>query len=264
MLIRDAAVQPYDPQAEEYFARMPVKPTDAQRKSLSDFFAGLRTDGTLALFEAAWWLGAHHEGAAYLNMFSPSIAPTLDMNVYGGYTFEPLVGWTSNGTSGGMNTGVAMNAFTKYTQNSASMGVYINGGARSDNAIIGAQNGGTFDAYIIAMRATSATLRTRLNSSTSQDSPTQTNVSPNGFTSTSRAAAATYVNFRAGVSTGTVTQASGVRPTVPFGVGQLGGNTTSYCTQRVAFSYIAGGITGAQMATVNARVQAMMTAFGQA
>lgn len=254
----------YDPAAVALFARMSVQPTAARKQLYSDFIAGLKTDGLWAALDAAWVIAAHDAQAARLNLKSAS--HTLSLVNSPAFTVDR--GYAGDGSTSYIDTlftpstdGVA------YALNSASIGAYINGGTNttdSNRAAIGTQDAGGNTAVIVA-RGNGGELRGRVNvtSSTEAFGPV---ASRYGFSVLSRTASNLTTGYKNGVSASTSATTTSSLPAASFliGASRFAGAAlpSTLNDNRYAFAFVGAGLSAAQAANLNARVQTFLTAIG--
>lgn len=238
-----------------YVAAMTVKPTTARKLLLNQLVTGLKNDGIWTKLDALYVMASHDAQAGQINLLNPVelLAATNSP------TFTTDRGYNGNGSSSYLADGINLSARTYYQQDSASMFVWVNSGATSNNALVG-----TFGlapgAYIVPARASTSVMRTRLNDATSSDSGA-TITSPLGLSTISRLASGTYAQYRGNASLATISVASTGEPAEPFCIGRAAGG---YNANRVAMTGFGAGLTATEVALLHTRMNDYLTAIGGA
>jgi hypothetical protein len=105
---------------------------------------GLDTDSTYALLDALYIFATNTTTTANLNLVSTSFGLTQTGTV----TFSADHGYTGDGSTGSLNTNLTPPS-THFTQNSASIGVYILSNRTTSNSSAAIGGGGSAAYYII-------------------------------------------------------------------------------------------------------------------
>jgi hypothetical protein len=248
----------YDPDAQAYFAAMSVQP-DATRKGLiNDYIVGLKTDGVWSLLDLVYLLASHDSQAAGLNAKTPA---SNVITVNGTCTFTTDGGYTSNGTTGYLDTNFnPATAGGNWTQNSASLFSWVNATTSDTASTTQATWGNTVaGAYILPLR-TSGTFRTMLNGTGAQTF-TAVLTTRLGSRAASRQGAAVTDGQVNGAAFGTTNATASQAPTsenanlLRFGASYNGND-------RVALATLGGGLTGTQMTALHNRSSTFLTAIG--
>lgn len=234
----------YDPDAQAAFDAMTVQPATARKQLYSDFIAGLKADGLWSLIEWISLRAAHDSQAARLDLRNPS----RSSSVSGAPSFTIDKGYMGDGASY-LTTGVVNNSAALFMQNSATLFSFVN--VAGNGPLIGASSN-TF-----LRTGTGNTQDGRVNSTTN----TSTTASgPLGFAAVSRTDASTQKHYRNGqlLATGTAASASAAMNEIRFyqasGIGTFAG--------RAALEGFGAGMTDAQIAALNTRVQTLISAIG--
>lgn len=243
------------PEASAYFAAMSVKPDAARKVLIASLVSGLKADGILGKLDTLFLLAAHDEQAGRINLVNPAELLTA----VGGPTFTADRGFNGDGAASYLTDGINLSARARFQLNSASMFVWVNGGATSNNALVG-NFGGTPGAYIVPARASTSVMRSRLNDSTSADSSAAI-TSPIGLSVISRSASGSYSQYRDGAAVSAPAIATISVPVEPFDVGRSGG---LYNGSRVAATGLGADLTAGEVAQLHARLSVYLAAIGGA
>lgn len=248
-----ASAKPYvfaNAEAKALVARMSVAPSK-ERKALIDTLVGsLKTAGVWAKLDALYVLAAHDAQAARLNWTSSNYSLTAN----GTLTFTGDRGYASDGTTGYLAPGVAPNALSKFTLNSAHVGVWsrtdavgnndigaastlaLNTWSATGNSIRGVINEGTFETYGAVGSSLGHFTYNRPDGSTKQ-------AYRNGILVTSGARAVTSVTGN------------------PIEIFRFGG---SYSTRQLAATHFGGTLTADEHAALYAALLAFLQGVGAA
>jgi len=228
-----------------------------QQGRVDALIIGLKADGLFALMDGLWL----HAGESVakqatidikaLRVAVPVNAPTL---AAGGYT--------GNGTSSYINTNFT--AFSNYTQNSASYGCYCRTSSTASGfeCPMGMANGTVFSDLtpIVGGNVIARTNRT------GGAQATGPNANRMGFYVAVCSDANNQQIYKNGNTTpvGTNNTGAQVVPALAFFIGARNdsGSPSSFAVDQVAVSFIGAGLSAAQQASLSARVNAYMTAWG--
>lgn len=107
--------------------------TERTMRAIDTFIKTLKTYQIWSQLDCLWLMGHESEALSIINLISSSYSLTKSIAAGGSYpTFTALQGWTGS-TTGYLNTNYNPYSGTlKYTQNSASMGVFCRNGVASD------------------------------------------------------------------------------------------------------------------------------------
>ena len=100
---------------------MAVDPTDARKGLIDNLIGSLKSAGAWSKLDSFYVPAAHDQQAARLNWVSPFGQSLVEVN---SPTWTANLGYTGNGSSSYVHTGVAMNALTKFQLNDAHISAY--------------------------------------------------------------------------------------------------------------------------------------------
>lgn len=202
-------------------------------------------------------LAADTAEAAVINLKSPG---TYNLTATNSPTFTKDLGYTGNGTSSYLDSGVATNTLVSAALvGQDDMGMWV--WPSSDVALDGAMDMGNTGATVrsaINPRTTAGKVQSRANDGTSNLSTATISTSVGGF-GWSRTGSADYVQYQNGVALGTITQASvGVAASI---VSILRSNA-NYSTRRLAAAAVTSGLNSTKAAALHAAVARYLGASG--
>jgi len=251
------------PEADLLIDTMTVRPQGNRAFLISDTIRRLKAADIWAKLDVLWMLAAETSQAARLNWKSPGTYTCSEVN---SPTFTADRGYAGNGTTSYLDTGWIPNTNgVQLTQDSASIGVYINAGTDTANALasaIGAdQSGGLF----IRPRAATDTLNGRVNQ-TSSVAFSGTVGTRYGLTVFDRSASTTTTAFRNGASVGTFATASSGRPIVAVFIGCINsaGAAAQFVDNRIATAFSGASLTATQHTALHAINNAYLNSMGAA
>lgn len=99
---------------------------------------GLKAASIWTLLDRLWLFAAENATQALTDLVARAAATAVNSP-----TFTANRGFLGNGTSAYVDLGVAASALTKFTQNSAHLGVYVRDGDGTTNLIVGSANSGS-------------------------------------------------------------------------------------------------------------------------
>lgn len=184
--IRDAPAATV-PQAETLAltAAMTVQPTAARRNLIDQTIASLKSAGLWTRLDFLHVLAAHDGQAARINWINP--AQVLTAN--GGATFAVDSGWSGNGVDGWLGAGINWSALTRFTQDDASIGVWVQNTVPSGSVL-----GSTINNRItLNVYSGSGAMSCRLNNATASSDVVS---SGRGHSLATRSSAASYDCYR--------------------------------------------------------------------
>lgn len=227
-----------DPRMADFLAKFPVAPTGDVLVAIQDFYSEIGTLGLLERGQGMFVLAAENEGAAGVDWIGDG---AIVKN--GGITHGGLAGYTGNGTTGYLSTGVLL-PFGRYKTSDASMFCDIGGDLTTNNAMwaMGFGGGG-----ILANRDTVSGGRWQLRSNISSGGDVVA-LGLGGFGGWSRTDDADYRAFRDTTAT-PVTQASvtsNQREMLLCALNGAGG-VTGYSTHPLRLAFWGGALTDEQV-----------------
>lgn len=178
------------------------------------------------------------------------LAETGDGGVY-----TPNLGFASDGVDHYLNSDLAVNAATNFTQNAASISIICNTNMQQTASVAGAF---TSNGVSINPRNTSDQATYRVNNATAVNVSGQTD--SRGLWTANRSASAATQLYRNGSQIGSGTGTSSTRSSLTFKIGTI--NTTAFALHQIAMFAIGGSRDAAHEATWYARWKTFMTAIG--
>jgi hypothetical protein len=241
----------YDPAAAAFFARIPAQ-TTARYALLNTVFVGLRAAGLLAKLDALGTEAAADTTTAGQNL----IQNKFNLAVFGAPTFTADRGYTGDGSGAYLTRNFTPStAGGNFTQNSGSVGAYVNGGPTSSAASVLGRVGTGVPNLINPNGGEAALIR--INGVSAQ--VTFTTATARGLTAASLVGA-TIAGYRGGVK-----QASAAATTVALDTSPimlLGNINSSFSTFRLAYDWIGGGLTDTDEANLASIMLTYLTAIG--
>jgi hypothetical protein len=116
-----------------YASAMTVPMPSVDRFQIDDFVVGLKNDGVYSTLDWLSVVALHDAQAGRINLINPTEVATAN----GALTFTPYRGYAGDATSAHLDTGKAINALAKLTQNSANVFGYQNVGGAAAAPLIG-------------------------------------------------------------------------------------------------------------------------------
>jgi hypothetical protein len=231
-----------------------------ERNAYITLINGLVADGIFSLLDLLYILATNNTTTAALNLVSSSFSLVTN----GSLTFTPDVGYTGDGSTGYLNTQLAPSAATQFTQNSGSIGAYIQTNQTTADAsvIMGSALIGSY-AYMSPMNTGSVfTFNVNDNVFTGP-----ANTTSKGAWTASRTSSSQIDLYKNGSTTpfGTNAAATSVAPsTVPWALFALNTNgvISNFSAYQASAFFAGGGLTSAQAVSVNNRINAYMAALG--
>lgn len=249
----------FDPDARAWFAAMPTQPTNQVKVILSNFIEGLKDDNLWSKIDGGNVLCLQTLDQGLVDFKDPSreatIAPGFT-SVFTRYRGVTGSGSLSASQDAYIDTGfIPSSAGGLFLQDSAHLGVYINDSAQNANFDIGSNF--THDFLIIA-RNTSDVFSARSNNGTSNDYINSI-TDASGFSLVSRTGASTVQAFKNSTAGSVLSIASTGPCERPIRYLQV--NASNATTHQIAFGCYGGGLSAAEAALLNTRVQTLMAAL---
>lgn len=241
----------YLPQALALFARMTTPPTAARKAIINTTIKSLITAGIWAKLDALWFMAAADSQTAKLNW----VANQFNLTEVSAPTFTTDRGFTGNGTTSYLDTGAAPTALTKWTQNSAHVGVTLT--AVVQLGLVGRIAAGSPTLISPSFN----TLQMRVNAAGgTTPSYTQAGTTTNEFVA-SRPDASTVKTFYNGVSQGDIAQASAALDSGTLMLLRAG---TGFSTGQMCEASLGANLTVSEVAAFRAINLSYLTAVGAA
>lgn len=244
-------------EAATYFTAMTVQPDNARKALINTLIGGLKTDGLWSTFDWFLLVAAHDAQAGRLNAVNTAKVAALGNTP----TFTTDRGYSDTGAGNYLDLGERIDVATvgQYTQNSGSVGAWVNsgtadGGSPFGNLGTGAQN----RAYVAIPLSGNETFRA--NESNTAETFRASTGTVTGHRTIVRAAAAEkrgYFNGSdtSGLLTTATTSGAAVSATILR-------RATVYGNMRVAAYYHGSGLSAAQVANLHTRLSTYLTAIG--
>lgn len=248
------------PQTTAFLARTSgLSPTETDAYKV--LINGMVADGTFQLLDALYIFATNDITSASLNLISTSYTLTAPV---GNPDFIADVGYAGN-TANYLNTGFTPStASGHFTLNSSSLGTYVQSSRAADGGSIalGCTDGmGSYD--IVSPFTTGSTVQWDINDG---DFPTASIPSSKGALIATRTGTTASAVYRNGSATAVGTSGSSSSLLISLPIWILGFNNSGVLSNgsndRISASFIGGGLTGAQAASINNRINAYMTALG--
>jgi hypothetical protein len=245
----------FDANAAAYFAAAGITGIN-ERNAVNNFIVQMKSAALWNKCERVWLISPTSLSAALycaksLNQMTAINAPT-----------HSSTGIVFNGTTQALNTNTALNAYTLFTQDSASFGVYNRASSP----------GVSFPVYMGALASTANGVYRNV-AGGSQDSRCNSTINSTFVTATvtglhtvSRESASTirqYINGSNVVTNGGSTSAARVAFAFYIGANNASGVTDLFSTTEVAFAYVGTTFSIAESASLYTIVQAYQTALGR-
>jgi hypothetical protein len=254
----------YGAEATALFAAMSVAPDDTRKGHIDTLIAALKTAGIWAKLDVLWVPAAHDVQAARLNWKDPA---SFTLSEVSSPTFTTDRGYTGNGTSSYLNTGWdPANNGVQHALNSASLGVYVNGGLATAAAVteIGGSDG-TNAAFIQARAFTSNdVIWARVNSSVSQGYALGLITTSYGLTVMNRSGASAVQAYKNGSVLDTSTAAASALTSRDFYLLASNNNGTpgSFSSRRVAVAFAGASLGSTEQANLDSALDTYLVAIG--
>lgn len=249
----------YLSESQILFARMTTPPDDARKVLIDNCIKSLKSNGVWSKLDALWVPAAHAAQAAQLNWLSTSFT----LQPVNTPTFTADRGYAGDGSSSYLDTNYNPSAGPGFSQNNASLGVWINGGtdtAISTSIVIGAfQSGGSY----ITPRAAGDVVRGRMTSGTLVTTDLASNTT-HGFYAFSRQNSANFVAYKNTSASSAQSATSSSIPNLNFFLGALNnaGSPASFTDARLAFAFAGTGLSAADKTNLRTAASTYLTAIG--
>jgi len=192
----------YDADAAQFFTLLSPQPSTAVKEAYNTLVVGLKADGNYTQIERFWIFAADSQQNAMVHLIVDGAAPAVstDITEVNSPTWTQHQGYTGDGATSYLNLNYNPTTHgTLYTQDSATMGVYIRTNAASDGIDVGALDTSVPSrSFIISRHVTNIAyglINQNLNSITGA-----TITNSKGFSSTIRTGASVNSIYKNGVS----------------------------------------------------------------
>lgn len=251
-----------DPAAVALFAAMNVQPSSARKALINNAISSLKSFGVWSTKDLIYATAAHDSQAGLLNWKNPG---TNTITAVNSPTFTTDRGYTSDGSTSYLNTGIAPSALTQFTQNSANVNVWsLTQQAANATAVeLGSAGaGGTVNGLTLSFRFTGDVLPYRINDTTAINAANTNTAAMATIQRTAAGATSAYIN---GSSIGTSSQASTGLSVQPIFIcnnnnnGLPGGN---WSTKQIALVTVGSSLSDANVANEYSVWQTFLHALG--
>lgn len=250
-VVAAGAVGPvYDAASTAYFAAMTVQPSDTRKSLLNNAIVGLKADGVWAALDWISFVAAHDAQAGRVNAKNPAQVAA----VVGGPAFTVDRGWAGVlGTAGYLDTGVAGTAGGSFAQDSASVFAWSDTATANQTGVMGQ----AADVTVRLLTNSGGSLSARINNGGAATLAVANGI---GLTTASRLSSTTATVYRntSGASTALTSIALSNSTFTPLCI------NGSYADVRVLAFGFGGGLSGAQVAALYARLNTYLIAVGAA
>lgn len=253
----DAPAGSYQAESTALFARMTTQPTEARKTAIDNVIASLKTAGVWSKLENLHVYAAHEAPTARLNWVADARNAAF-VSASGGDVLFTVDRGALNQLGAYIDYGFSPATATKFLQDDASLGVWVNDSAASATGtatlgVIGSNQVG------LNPRATSDVAAARINSGSASTGGPVTDAK--GFTVGSRLAGPAVQLYKNGAAIGAVAApASVARVTGNFRTGLV--NTNDTISRNSAAVYIGGGVTAPEQQALYNALATYMTAVG--
>jgi hypothetical protein len=233
-------------------AQMTVTPSAGRQAVINEAIYALKNAGLWTLCDFLFVFAAHDGQAGLVNWINPGQVASTVATV----TFTIDRGYNGDGVSGYIGAGFNWSALTRFTQNNAHIGAWIQSGGTATQPIIGSPT----TQRVTLLPRSAGLMSSRLNSTVSGTSATVAQAS--GHSLTTRSAATNYDQHKNGAAIGNIidTSTTVVAEQVVF----LRGPTTFNTAQVLAAAHGGAALTPTQIANFYSALLAYMTAVGAA
>lgn len=243
----------FESETEALIARFTTPPTLQRKTQINTLIKALKTAGVWSKLDALYVLAAHDAQAARRNW----IADAYNLTAVSAPTFSADRGYTGNGSSSYLATGLNPSTGGKYTQNSASLGVWVRTESNANYCDIGVDSG-----VIGSIRPRVTGL---LSASTNGPATLPAVGSSVGLSAWSRTADAVVEVYKNGASLADATTVSSGLPNADFALLARGKPTPDqYSANQIAAAFIGPGLTDANQSDTYAAMNTYLQAVGAA
>jgi len=236
-------------EAAAVVARMTTQPGNTRKALIDTLVGALKAGGSWAKRDALYVIAAADNQAARLNWISTSFT----LSAISSPSFTADRGYTGDGTAAYLTTGMARNALTFFTQNSANIAAWSRTELNAVSYLIGTAGGG-----VLRMTPRAAGLLSgRINDAVQIQPSIASSI---GLSSVNRSGSALRQIYKNGAEAANDTQASTAIDADTITLLRDGAGT--FAARNIAFAAVGGSLTaGESLAEYNA-VAAYMTAIG--
>jgi hypothetical protein len=239
---------------------------DTDKGNYDTLITGLVTDSVFATLESLWILAAPDSTNMLLNLCSSSYGLTQ----VGSGTFTASQGWAGNGSTGYFTTGLIPSAAAQGgTWGSTQLGFYIRNNRTTNAALAPAGGDNASNPRFYFSPLASGQFQFSLHGNNSVfPVPTNSAGTAQGAWTVTRVGSSSNVNiYRNGSSTALISTVNNPGSTVTstamfVGAYNINGTPGNFSTDQIAAVWYGSGVSGANAALIQNRINNFMTAYG--
>lgn len=244
-------------EAESLVAAFSSEPSNTWKEAYDDFIGALKTASVWSALDALWIMRAPDSQSSKLEAKSAGVSYTLgEVNTP---TFTASRGWAGDGSTSYLTTGFNPSTHgVQYTQNSASMGIYLDDGTDTSSSSVTPI--GQTQAFILP-RNSSALIAGRINQAAS-DTLGASGGTRFGLTVINRSGASAVESYKNGaaVSSSTTASAAISNAAIYLGCRNNGGTATGFSNNRMGLAFVGASLDSTAQAALDAAWDAFVTA----
>lgn len=247
----------YSTEAQQYFDRLPTAIPDDTLAFIAAFIDSMQGRGYWTRVDEAWLLANKTSANALIGMKGLSNA-----TIGGTITFTPYRGFTSNGTTGYINTN--FNPATdgaQFNQDDCGFGFYSRTDQQSEGHDFGGRDATNFTR--IKSRSTANVVDTWVNQSVTNTS--RANTSSTGFIYANRTAATVYGTYRNGVvivSVNTGSSTGLLNVDMSLGGQNNQGVVANFTTREYSFAMVGDAFTATEQVLIYGFLEVLLDHLG--
>lgn len=239
MLLSDRA---YDPATLAWLAQLAVRPSNNWVRALDEALRGSRADGDLTELDRLWIFSAEYQAHARVSIINPTSTNITEVNSPT-WTFNR--GYSGDGATKYLRSNFLPSAGVKYTQASASFGVYVaseTSGLLCDMGVVDSASSPINAASTLFSRTSTNTMSFSINSDNLVAGGSGANNPSRGLNSVGTIGG-TMTGYRNGVSVGTSTNTNYSLATKEFYIlaNNSNGISASHSTRTAVYAFIGSG-----------------------
>ena len=251
----------YEAESVALFARFSTQPTTARKYLIDKLIKDLKAAGVWNKLDAFYVMAAHTAQAAQRNWKSSS----NNLSPVSSPTFVADQGYTGNGTTSYLTTGLELSTATNYLLNSGHLAVWSRTNSQEASSLsIGARTTSTTNQATMLLRNGSDLGHARMNQNVN---PTGGAVADSrGFFVGSRQASNSNILYRNGVQVNATTDVSTAKPAFAAYIGAIntGGTAGAFSARQHSVASIGAGLSAAETLAFYNAVNAYMVQIGAA
>lgn len=244
----------YCSEAEAYFSQLSIQPSGKFKAALNTLILQLISDNNWNSLDCFYVFATEQQQHARIDIKSPARSPITEIN---SPSWASGFGYTGNGSSSYINTGINISTLTNFSQNSNCGGIYIRTNSTQSASNFGAYNGSIF--YDINARNGSDNFASIINCATFFNNA---NSDSRGLFSIFRNSSATSAAYINGSVVGSSVLASFAIPSQPMYLmaRNNNGSPNNYSTQQISAFFL--GSSSVSQSTLYSALQTFATSIG--